>query len=819
MNLRFGETTRGRGKIFIHLTSTDIAPGARLEASSRTKEGVPLPAYVLRLPDLEGWVLVLAVVRVTQLVSVRVYDDEGGSQEFTKTVAAFVAKMHSRANTALHNPVTEKIRNCDIWTRPQGVFVDFTGLVWNPTGGCDVFRGVVSIKTRDRAVAEAPLELSFLGAVGQDVTLGDWVDMGDTLQCSEGIYERRLSFSARIPMSAQSDWLIVWARSPQTDLMDGFVVYEDFFLRECEAGWRDMTVAAGADSQEIVDDQYERWFFERLRTSSRNIDLQRGHTFEQDVTFSVIVPLYRTPLEFLHQMVRSVLNQTYGKFELLLLNASPEDAELSQAIAAYAGQDARVRVVTLERNEGITGNTLRGIAEATGDFVSFLDHDDVIEPDLLYRYMEGIERHPQTDLLYCDEDKLCNGHYRDPFMKPDWNLDLLRSTNCVCHMLTVRRSIALQLPEDCRQCEGTLDHYLSLFAGERARNVYHVRNVLYHWRIHEQSTAGGGEAKEYTTSSGVRSVQAHLDRCGIPAQVTARPETPNTYRVRYDVVGEPLVSIVIPNKDMVPVLRRCLDSIREVSTYQNYEVVVVENNSTEDETFAYYDSLASDERIKVVRHESDGTFNFSKSVNYGVSQSCGDYILLLNNDVSIITPDWLELMVGQCQRADVGCVGVKLIYPDELIQHAGVFVHRGIYDHIGRKLDRNSHAYFDSLQLTQDLSAVTAACLMVARSTFDELGGLDEGLPNDFNDTDFCLRLRSRGKLVVYEPQVELYHYESISRGANETPVKRTNSAHALGIMMQRWPKYVGEGDPYWNPHLTPGPYRTLFVAEIRVLD
>ena len=820
MNLCFKETTRGRGKIFIHLTGTGIPPVAHLCARARTKEGLPLPAFVITQPGLEGWVLVLAVVRVTQLVTVEVQDGRGASQVFTKTIAARAAKLHSQVNTARHNPMTERIRNCDMWTRPQGVFVDFTALVWNPVRGCDVFQGTASVKSRDRAVAEAPLELSFLGAFGQEVALGPWADMGDTLRCEDGVWERRLSFSVRIPMCAQSDWLIVWARSPQTDLMDGFIVYEDFFLRGCEAGWRDVTVGPGADSQAIVDAQYETWFLERLRTSSRNIELQRGHSFSRGITFSIVVPLYRTPPDFLRQMVDSVLAQTYGGLELVLVNASPDDETLAESVATYAAADNRVREVVLERNEGIAANTLRGVAEATGDFVAFLDHDDVIEPDLLYRYMEGLERCPDADLLYCDEDKLCDGHYRDPYFKPDWNIDLLRSYNYVCHMLAVRRDVLDELDRDeYVRCEGAQDHYLTLFAAERARNVCHVRHVLYHWRIHDRSIASGSEAKTYTTDAGVRAVQAHLSRLGIPATVTPRPETPNTYRVRYEVAGEPLVSIVIPSKDMVPVLRRCLDSIRELSTYPNYEIVVVENNSTEPETFTYYEEVEKDERVRVVRQPSDGTFNFSRSVNYGVAHARGDYVLLLNNDTSVITPDWIELMLGQCQREEVGCVGVKLIYPDDLIQHAGVFVNRGIYDHIGRKLDRDSHAYFDSLQLTQDLSAVTAACLMVRRSTYDAVGGLDEGLPNDFNDTNFCLELRKRGFLVVYEPQVELYHYESISRGPNETPEKRTRSAHALGIMMRRWPQYVGEGDPYWHPHLTPGPYRTLFLGEPMPLD
>ena len=698
MKLRFEETTRGSGKIFIHLVGEDMPSSATVEAVARRKgkRGSPLPARVLSLPGVEGWVLVLGVFAVAQHVTATVRSREGYELgRFEKKVMPSSAKLQSRVNTATHNPITNLIRNCDRSYVPQAVRTHMSELIWNATGSCDVIHGVVEVRSLNRDEAEAPFDLSFLGPKGKEVSLGPWKDMGSTLSEQDGVFLRSVNFSVRVPIGLKS--LAIWAKSPQTSLDDGFMCYESFVIADAEQRWRNRTIAPEAVNHDQMDLQYEPWFVRCEKISNRDAAIQRAREFSQDVLFSIVVPLYRTPLEYFHEMVLSVLNQTYANFELILVNASPEDVALNIEIEKYAHSDKRIHVVRLANNLGITKNTLEGIRSAKGDFVSFLDHDDVIEPDLLYSYMEGLEKYPTTDLLYCDEDKLRDGRLGSPAFKSDWNLDLERSQNYVCHMLTVRKGIVDELPSECERCEGTFDHYLTLFASERARNIYHARKVLYHWRIHAQSTAGGGEAKSYTTSSGVRSVQAHLDRCGINAKVSARSDVPNTYRVDYGVDGTPLVSIVIPNKDMVPILRRCIDSIAEKTTYGNYEVIVVENNSTDEATFAYYEEAQKNGRVRVVRQPSDGTFNFAKSSNYGASCAKGDYLLFLNNDTSVITPSWIERMLGQCQREDVGCVGVKLLYPDDLIQHAGVIVHRGVLDHIGKKLDARSCEYFNTM--------------------------------------------------------------------------------------------------------------------------
>lgn len=807
MNLRFCETTRGKGKIFIHLVGDDLPAAVTLEPCALTREGRPVPAKVLAVPEVEGWVLVLAVLTVSQRVTVVARDASGKEvARAHKTVAALAAKLHSQANTARQNPVTELMRNCDVFRRPQGVFVEMDGLICNPTKGCDVVHGTVSVETRSQEEAEAPLELSFIGHDGQELSLAPWVVMGDSVAGDE-VFHRSLSFSVRIP--PEVPYLVIWVRSPRTSLADGVMAYEGFYLAGERGKWRDMSLSAD------LQPEYEDWFRLHNRASLRELELQRGHRFGLEPTFSVVVPLFHTPLDYFHEMVDSVLGQSYGRLQLVLVNASPEDELLAAAIADYERADERVLVVKLDENEGITGNTLRGIDAATGDFVAFFDHDDVIEPDLLYRYAAAINERPDTDLLYCDEDKLQDGHYTSPFLKTDWNPDLLCSENYVCHMLTVRRSIVDEMPrEGYLQCEGAQDHFLTLFAGERARNVWHEPRVLYHWRIHAQSTAATGDAKSYTTESGVRAVQAHLDRCGIAAVAAPRGDVPNTYRVDYLLPKHPLVSIIIPNKDMAPVLRRCLASIAGTSTYDNYEVVVVENNSTEEETFRFYEEAQKDRRVRVVRQPSDGTFNFSRTINHGVEQARGDYLLFLNNDTEVISPDWIERMVGHCQRPEVGCVGVKLVYPDGLLQHAGVMIHKMGPDHIGKLLDRDARDYYNILQLTQDLSAVTAACMMMRRETFDRVGRMDEDLAVDYNDTDLCLRLRAEGLLVVYEPLVELTHYESISRGEHNSKKKMMSWSAATGVMMQRWPSYFGVGDPYWHPNFVSNPYRKLFWWE-----
>lgn len=521
--------------------------------------------------------------------------------------------------------------------------------------------------------------------------------------------------------------------------------------------------------------------------------------------FSIVVPLYKTPVSFLNDMVDSVINQAYSNWELILINSTPECVELAAALDKLT--DKRIKVVTLESNKGISGNTNFGIAKAKGDYVVFFDHDDTLDPFALYRYAERIQDCPDTDALYCDEDFLNEtGEYVAPHFKSDFNLDLLRVHNYITHLLCVRASFAKELMLR-KEFDGAQDYDFLLRLVERTQNIYHVPEVLYHWRISDTSTAKSAGNKNYADDAGRRALQEHLDRCGLngTAELT---DSACFYHIAYALNEEPLVSIVIPNKDSVEVLRRCIDSIEEKTDYRNFEILVVENNSTEDATFEYYRTVSEQyENVRIATW--DGPFNYSAINNYGVGLTSGKYLLFLNNDTEVIESGWLSSMLSFCQRDDVGAVGAKLLYPDETVQHAGVMMiccrnegEMGGPIHVFNNLDRDDPGYMRRAVISQDLSAVTAACMMTKRSVFEELNGFNEDFEVAFNDVDFCLRVRSLDKLVVFDADALLYHYESFSRGY-ETGEKKVRFMREQGKLRTAWAEYYVNGDPYHSPMST----------------
>ena len=553
------------------------------------------------------------------------------------------------------------------------------------------------------------------------------------------------------------------------------------------------------------DPYYTQWFNEHRITAFEG-ERQRGITFPEMPTFSIVVPLYKTPVRLFDEMTASLTAQTYRNWECILVNASPKDAVLAARVTKTCETDGRFREVTLEGNRGISLNTNAGVAQVSGDFVCFLDHDDTLEPDALFEYARAINEHPDTDLVYCDEDKIDEaGNYCVPTFKPDFSPDLLRSNNYICHMLCVRKTLLDQLEPNTSEFDGAQDHNLTLQAVERARRVHHVPRILYHWRMGENSTSGDATAKPYAVRAGVLAVQNHLDRLGVHARVEASEDGSASYKVCYEVpANRPLVSILIPNKDHIDLLKPCIDSILDKSTYDNFEIVVVENNSTEVATFDYYRTLEANPRVHVVRWPKQG-FNFSEIVNFGRAEAQGEYILPLNNDTEVITPDWIERMLGNCAREEVGVVGCKLYYPDDTIQHAGCVVIEGVALAF-RHVPREGTSYLNLMNTQRNVSAVAGACFMVSAADFDAVGGLDPALSVEYNDIDFCLKLHETGKLNVYLPDVELYHYESISRGASD----RGAHYQELCLFEYRWSKLIGAGDPYYNINLQPSPEKVM---------
>ncbi len=564
-------------------------------------------------------------------------------------------------------------------------------------------------------------------------------------------------------------------------------------------GFREFKVRLSERMEEVEVD-YAQWCAANAPTSSE-LEAQRRKKWADPPRISVVVPLYNTPENFLREMIESVTGQTYPHWELCLADGSQDGSGTSEVVKEYLA-DERIRCRKLEKNLGLSGNTNLAIEMASGDYIALLDHDDLLAENALYEVAAEISR-SGADLVYTDEDKI-RGAARERFqpnLKPDFNPDLLRANNYICHLLVVRRALVERVGGFDDSFDGAQDHEFLFRCVEQAKGIAHVPKVLYHWRVHAASTADNPLSKKYAYDAGKRAVLAHIRRCGEDAEVTDT-KFPGFYRVKYRLPGEPLVSILIPNKDEVQTLKECLEEIRRKSTYHNYEILIIENNSVQPETFAYYKEIDGKDGIRVL-YWKEG-FNYSALNNFGFAHAKGDYIVCLNNDVTVITPDWLERLLGQCMRREVGIAGVRLYYPDDTIQHAGVIVGiGGVAGALFVGMPRERSGYLRKAILQQDLSAVTAACMMVDRRAWEAAGGFDEKLAIAFNDVDFCLKVRDKGYLVVYEPNVEMYHYESKSRGYEDTPEKQLRFKSEIDYMKKRWHKILSEGDPYYNPNFS----------------
>lgn len=548
---------------------------------------------------------------------------------------------------------------------------------------------------------------------------------------------------------------------------------------------------------------YADWIKKHL-PSERVLAKQRKDVFDPAPLFSIVVPLYKTPEDFLVQLVDSVKAQSYSNWELILSDGSGEDTPLTDVLARLESSDARIRVIRNNKQLRIAENTNAALLAANGDYIAFADHDDLLAPNALYENASAIRENPAAELLYSDEDKIGIGEkYMQPNMKPDFDPDFLRSVNYICHLLVVKKSLIDKVGMLDPAYDGAQDYDFVLRCTEATENIIHIPKILYHWRFFEGSTAANPESKTYAFEAGRRAIEAHYRRLGLPATVEMG-EYPGIYRTVYHWEGTPCVSILIPNKDHIDDLDKCLKSIDKGVRYPNLEIIIIENNSTEEETFLYYRDLAArDDRVKVVYYE--GGFNFSAINNFGAKEAKGEYLFLLNNDTEFISDDVIGEMLSFCRRDDVGAVGARLYYEDNTIQHAGVIVGwGGIAGHAFVNQNRGETGYQHRIICQQDLSAVTAACLMVKKSVYDEVGGLTEELAVAFNDIDFCMKIRRAGYLIVYDPFAELYHYESKSRGLDQgNPEKVARFQNEMAIFQKRWPEILRDGDPYYNPNLS----------------
>lgn len=538
--------------------------------------------------------------------------------------------------------------------------------------------------------------------------------------------------------------------------------------------------------------------------SAQRREQEENAQFPKDIKFSVLVPLYNTPESFLKAMIESVQAQTYKNWELCLADGSDsEHSFVGEICKKYADGDKRIKYEKLERNLGISENTNACIRMATGEYIALFDHDDLLHPSALYEVMRAICEHG-ADFIYTDENTFSE-EPRDaynPHFKPDFSPDTLRSYNYICHLSVFSRELLDSVGYFRSEYDGSQDYDLILRLTEKAKKVFHIRKILYYWRAHKNSVAQDIGAKPYTVTAAKKALAAHLERCGLKGEVLDS-SVPTTYHIKYEIDGNPLISVIIPNKDHTDDLDICLKSLYEKSLYKNFEVIIVENNSTEKETFEYYEALTQKHgNIKIVTWK--GNFNYSAINNFGVNYAKGEYILLLNNDVEIINGSCLEEMLMFAQRKDVGAVGAKLYYSDDTIQHAGVILGLGgTAGHAHKHFGRSHPGYMARASIAQNLTACTAACLMMRRDVFDEVGGLDESFEVAFNDVDLCMKIREKGYLVVFTPYAELYHYESKSRGNDSTPEKLERFRGEIDRFKEKWQKQLDDGDPYYNPNLT----------------
>ncbi|MBE5949657.1 MAG: glycosyltransferase [Lachnospiraceae bacterium] len=534
---------------------------------------------------------------------------------------------------------------------------------------------------------------------------------------------------------------------------------------------------------------------------------QQDTVFDRNIKFSILVPLWNTPIKYLEEMIDSVIAQTYANWELCLADGS-DDAhkEVGERCLRYSAQDKRIVYKKLKENKGIAGNTNECYAMATGEFIALFDHDDVLHPAALYEMMVKICEE-DADFVYTDEATFEGDDITDIItfhFKPDFAIDNLRANNYICHFSSFSAELMSETELFRKEYDGSQDHDMILRLTANAKKVCHIPKLLYFWRSHPNSVASDINSKTYAIDSGKRAVKDSLLAEGIRAEVESSRAFPTIYRLKYELTATPKISILIPNKDHIKDLTRCIDSIREMSTYTNYEIIVIENNSVEEITFRYYEYLESLENVRVVRYT--GGFNYAAINNFGAGYATGDLLLLLNNDTKVITPEWMEEMLMYAQRKDVGAVGAKLYYEDDTIQHAGIVIGLGAHraaGHTHYRCTKDNLGYMGKLFYAQNVSAVTGACLLVKKNLYDELGGLDEQFTVAFNDVDFCLRIREKGYLIVFTPYAELYHYESKSRGFEDTKEKKERFEGEVKIFRERYKELLRKGDPYYNPNFT----------------
>ncbi|MCL1847417.1 MAG: glycosyltransferase family 2 protein [Coriobacteriia bacterium] len=784
---------RGTGRGYVGVRLTRVPEGARLSVLVRTDAGREVPA--LWCPDQEQsgkpgqlrGVLVVPLLQ-TDLLTIE-FIASSASYRRVATVSMRLGmsalKWASRFNYRARARLTEWLRAVDTGSQAA---VEL--LLCVPDGEETVWRLMIEARGLEE---DDGLGFLFFDARGRPFA-GEPILLEKQVIALEGQTQVRVTVSFRLPSTCKC-FCIAASSVLSLETLCLFGVGPGEYNQAVALTHKIIKDAANAND-------YRKWREEHALTKDQ-LESQKTSTFPYEPLISIITPSYQPNLGFLKEMLSSVCAQTYDKWELILVDSEPKQSGVGKLVSSM--KDGRIQRITCEQNLGIVGNTNLGIEHAKGDYIAFLDYDDLLAPSALHEYVSVLDRHPKAGLLYCDEDMFeQDGKRRVPVFKPRFNRDLLYCNNSVTHFMMIQRQALMKVGLSDDGVSGAQDYDLALKLSETDLEIVRVPSLLYHWRMHSGSTSGdNATSKPYAHTAGKVALERHFARRSIAVAVEDGP-IPFTYRVRYALPEpHPFVDIIIPSKDHVDVLDACVSSILEKSTYDNYRITIVENNSTDKATFRFYKDLKRrSSRVDVVRWQ--GEFNYPKIINFGMQNTEADYALLLNNDTEVISPDFIEEMLGYLQRPEVGVVGAKLYFPDKLVQHAGMLI--GPFDtvvHINQNLPSSHGGYLSRAERPGNFSSVTGACQMVKRSAFDAVGGYSEEFEVGFNDADFCCKLTQAGYLVVFSPYAELFHREFVSRGREEgDPQKMRRWELERKLMMERWPAYFVEGDPYSNPNL-----------------